>query len=94
MTEKAATFKKVMVGAYCAAVACVVLGLLGTVAGIVRAFKTLEQAGGADPAELAGSIGGAQLTTLGGWIIGFISLAVGIVFHIRYARERSLENPA
>lgn len=44
------------------------LGLLGTVIGMVSAFATLKQSGGADPAQLAGDISVALLTTLWGLI--------------------------
>lgn len=42
------------------------LGLTGTVIGMVRAFGTLKTAGAADPALLAGDISVALLTTLWG----------------------------
>jgi biopolymer transport protein ExbB len=42
------------------------LGLTGTVIGMVSAFSTLESQGAADPAELAGDISVALLTTLWG----------------------------
>ena len=42
------------------------LGLLGTVIGMVSAFGTLKTAGGADPSQLAGDISVALLTTLWG----------------------------
>jgi len=43
------------------------LGLLGTVFGMIEAFQTLQQAGGrADPAALAGGIWEALLTTAAG----------------------------
>lgn len=44
------------------------LGLLGTVLGMVEAFGTLAVTGSADPAQLAGSISVALLTTLWGLI--------------------------
>jgi biopolymer transport protein ExbB len=44
------------------------LGLLGTVIGMVGAFGTLAQTGSADPAQLAGDISVALLTTLWGLI--------------------------
>jgi len=42
------------------------LGLLGTVIGMVSAFGTLKTAGAADPSQLAGDISVALLTTLWG----------------------------
>lgn len=44
------------------------LGLLGTVMGMVSAFGTLKTAGAADPSQLAGDISVALLTTLWGLI--------------------------
>jgi biopolymer transport protein ExbB len=44
------------------------LGLLGTVLGMVSAFATLQVSGGADPSALAGDISVALLTTLWGLI--------------------------
>ena len=44
------------------------LGLLGTVIGMVSAFGTLKTAGAADPSQLAGDISVALLTTLWGLI--------------------------
>lgn len=44
------------------------LGLLGTVIGMVGAFGTLAETGSADPAQLAGDISVALLTTLWGLI--------------------------
>ncbi|MCP5544444.1 MAG: MotA/TolQ/ExbB proton channel family protein [Akkermansiaceae bacterium] len=44
------------------------LGLLGTVIGMVSAFGTLKEAGAADPSQLAGDISVALLTTLWGLI--------------------------
>jgi len=44
------------------------LGLLGTVIGMVSAFGTLQTSGAADPSALAGDISVALLTTLWGLI--------------------------
>ncbi|MGB1539409.1 MAG: MotA/TolQ/ExbB proton channel family protein, partial [Rickettsiales bacterium] len=52
------------------------LGLLGTVVGMVRAFSKLEEAGSrVDPSLLAGGIWEALLTTVGGLIVGIMALA-------------------
>jgi biopolymer transport protein ExbB len=50
------------------------IGLLGTVAGMIGAFATLRQTGGADPSALAGDISTALLTTAGGLVIALPSL--------------------
>lgn len=45
------------------------LGLLGTVVGMIGAFAKLTQSGGADPSQLAGNISLALYTTAGGLIV-------------------------
>ncbi len=49
------------------------LGLFGTVQGMVQAFATLASAGQADPTQLAGSISVALLTTFWGLINAIIA---------------------
>ncbi|MDF2232069.1 MotA/TolQ/ExbB proton channel family protein [Albimonas sp. CAU 1670] len=52
------------------ATAAPLLGLLGTVLGMIAAFRTLQEAGGrADPAMLAGGIWEALLTTAAGMAV-------------------------
>lgn len=53
------------------------LGLLGTVAGLVEAFNNIERAGGqVQPKDLASGIWAALLTTVFGLIVALPSLAV------------------
>jgi biopolymer transport protein ExbB len=59
------------------------LGLMGTVIGMVGAFATLSQTGGAEPAALAGDISVALLTTLGGLTVAVPSLALFFFFKNR-----------
>ncbi len=57
------------------------LGLLGTVAGMVTAFSTLENAGSrVDPALLAGGIWEALLTTVAGLVIAIPAMAAHYMF--------------
>lgn len=56
------------------------LGLLGTVMGMVSAFGTLQTSGGADPSALAGDISVALLTTLWG-LINAIPAIVSFVYY-------------
>ncbi len=69
------------------------LGLLGTVLGMIEAFRALESAGGqADPALLAGGIWEALLTTAAGLGIAIPAAATvhwidGIVEAVRHATE-------
>jgi biopolymer transport protein ExbB len=62
---------------------CPMLGLLGTVVGMVGAFGVLAQSGGAEPAALAGDISVALLTTLGGLIVAIPALALFYAFKNR-----------
>jgi biopolymer transport protein ExbB len=63
------------------------LGLLGTVIGMVSAFGTLKIAGSADPTQLAGDISVALLTTLWGLINAIPCI---LVFYILKNRMASL----
>lgn len=63
------------------------LGLLGTVIGMVSAFATLQVSGGADPSQLAGDISVALLTTLWGLINAIPCI---IVFYILKNRLSNL----
>jgi biopolymer transport protein ExbB len=56
------------------------LGLLGTVMGMVSAFATLQTSGGADPSALAGDISVALLTTLWG-LINAIPAIISFVYY-------------
>lgn len=63
------------------------LGLLGTVLGMVSAFATLKSSGGADPSQLAGDISVALLTTLWGLITAIPCI---ITFYILKNRFNNL----
>lgn len=56
------------------------LGLLGTVSGMVQAFAILGISKGTDPAELAGAISEALYTTMFGLIVAIPSLVVYAIF--------------
>ena len=62
---------------------CPMLGLFGTVVGMVGAFATLSITGGAEPAALAGDISVALLTTWGGLIVAIPCLALFYWFRNR-----------
>lgn len=62
---------------------CPMLGLMGTVIGMVQAFGILALTGGAEPSKLAGSISVALLTTLGGLMVAIPSLALFFFFKNR-----------
>ncbi|MDP1588390.1 MAG: MotA/TolQ/ExbB proton channel family protein [Prosthecobacter sp.] len=59
------------------------LGLFGTVVGMVGAFQILAQTGGAEPSKLAGDISVALLTTFAGLFVAIPSLALFFFFKNR-----------
>lgn len=61
------------------------LGLLGTVIGMVSAFGTLKTAGAADPSQLAGDISVALLTTLWGLITAIPCVLVFAILKNKFA---------
>lgn len=61
------------------------LGLLGTVIGMVSAFGTLKVSGSADPSLLAGDISVALLTTLWGLITAIPTIVVFYILKNRLA---------
>jgi len=63
-----------------------VFGLLGTVFGMTRAFRTLGSSGIADPQTLSASIGTTLISTAVGLFLcplGIVLLSVCIIFLIR-----------
>lgn len=60
------------------------LGLTGTVIGMVNAFATLRTAGAADPTQLAGDISVALLTTLWGLINAIPCIVVFFILKNKY----------
>jgi len=60
------------------------LGLLGTVIGMVGCFATLSSSGAADPSQLAGDISVALLTTLWGLINAIPCIVVFYVLKNKY----------
>lgn len=66
------------------------LGLLGTVIGMIEAFNTLESSGSAvNPAQLAGGIWTALLATALGLSVAIIFSLVGAWFESRVENERA-----
>ena len=61
------------------------LGLLGTVIGMVSAFGTLKTSGGADPSQLAGDISVALLTTLWGLLNAIPCIIVFYILKNKFA---------
>ncbi|HTR82021.1 MAG TPA: MotA/TolQ/ExbB proton channel family protein [Bacteroidota bacterium] len=77
------------------------LGFLGTVTGMIAAFRTIEQLGGnVNPSNLAGGIWEAMLTTAFGLIVGipalgfynyFVTKVNRLVFEIEQSAEEFLD---
>lgn len=66
------------------------LGLFGTVLGMIDAFRALQAAGNAvDPSVLAGGIWVALLTTAAGLAVAMPTSLILTVFESRAARERA-----
>ena len=59
------------------------LGLLGTVLGMIRTFNTLSTGGAGNPMALAGGIAEALITTAAG-----LTVAIPALLAYRYARGR------
>nr|WP_237693280.1 MotA/TolQ/ExbB proton channel family protein [Octadecabacter algicola] len=71
------------------------LGLFGTVLGMIDAFQALQQAGNSvDPSLLAGGIWVALLTTAAGLAVAMPTSLVLTFFDSRVARERVLAESA
>jgi biopolymer transport protein ExbB len=56
------------------------LGLLGTVSGMIKAFQTIASGGMGNPEQLAGNIGEALITTATGLIIAIPAMIAYFVF--------------
>lgn len=62
------------------------VGLLGTVSGMIKAFETLGISGGSDPAELAKNISEALITTAAGLIVAIPCLFFFYYFKNTFAK--------
>ncbi len=56
------------------------IGLLGTVSGMISAFQTIGQVGMGDPSALASDIGEALVTTATGLVIGIPAMVAYFIF--------------
>lgn len=67
------------------------LGLLGTVIGMVKAFSGIESAGSnVDPSILAGGIWEALLTTIAGLVVAIVAYSAFHYFNAKVDQSRSL----
>lgn len=73
------------------------IGLFGTVAGMILAFDTMGLSGGSDPSQLAGNISLALMTTAGGLVVAIPSIFCFYIFKNRFnklvseAQETAIE---
>jgi biopolymer transport protein ExbB len=65
------------------------LGLLGTVSGMIKAFQTISAGGMGKPELLAGNIGEALITTAAGLIIAIPAMTAYFVFKNNFIKDMS-----
>jgi biopolymer transport protein ExbB len=65
------------------------LGLLGTVSGMIKAFSIIAQGGMGDPGKLAGSIGEALITTATGLLIAIPAMIAYFIFKNNFLKSMS-----
>ncbi|MDF7806390.1 MotA/TolQ/ExbB proton channel family protein [Pontiellaceae bacterium B12219] len=65
------------------------LGLLGTVSGMIKAFSIIAQGGMGDPGKLAGSIGEALITTATGLLIAIPAMIAYFLFKNNFIKSMS-----
>lgn len=65
------------------------LGLLGTVSGMIKAFSIISQGGMGDPGKLAGSIGEALITTATGLVIAIPAMITYFLFKNNFIKAMS-----
>jgi biopolymer transport protein ExbB len=65
------------------------LGLLGTVSGMIKAFSIIAQGGMGDPGKLAGSIGEALITTATGLVIAIPAMIAYFLFKNNFIKSMS-----
>lgn len=65
------------------------LGLLGTVSGMIKAFSIISQGGMGDPGKLAGSIGEALITTATGLVIAIPAMIAYFIFKNNFIKTMS-----
>ncbi len=63
------------------------IGLFGTVAGMIMAFDTMGLSGGSDPGALAGNISLALMTTAGGLVVAIPSIFCFYIFKNMFNKQ-------
>ncbi len=77
-----------MIISFAAAILGPVIGIFGTVFGMVGGFYELESKGMGDPAELSEDISTAILSTMVGLVVVPLGLILGIVFLVLFLKKK------
>ncbi len=81
--------KWTLIGSGAMTIAGPMLGVLGTVLGMVGSFNSLGESGVGDPQALSSHISTAMLSTAGGFLLGGIGLVAFIVTLVVWLSTRS-----
>lgn len=69
---------------------CPLLGLLGTVTGMIEVFQVMAEAGSGNPRSMATGVSRATLPTLAGMVAALSGLGMSTWLNKRAARERAM----
>ena len=69
---------------------CPLLGLLGTVTGMVEVFEVMAISGSGNPRSMAAGVSMATVPTLAGMVAALSGLAMSAYLHKKAERERKL----
>lgn len=69
---------------------CPLLGLLGTVTGMVAVFEVMAVSGSSSPRSMAGGVSKATIPTMAGMVAALSGVAMGTYLKRKASREREL----
>jgi len=69
---------------------CPLLGLLGTVTGMVEVFEVMAISGSGNPRSMAGGVSKATIPTMAGMVAALSGVAMGTYLQRKASREREL----
>jgi len=69
---------------------CPLLGLLGTVTGMVEVFEVMAISGSGNPRSMAGGVSKATIPTMAGMVAALSGVAMGTYLQRKAGREREL----
>ena len=67
---------------------CPLLGLLGTVTGMIQVFEVMAVSGSGNPRSMASGVSMATIPTMAGMVAALSGVAMGTYLQTRVARER------